>query len=129
VAKRDAPFHLLCGGEQLYAIHDGVLQPLTGTAAPWTVPQRHPRALAADGTIVYAATREGPLWSYDFASGQQRDLGMGGWWGTLALAADGGNLFAVTQAGKLWHIDAARSVKTIIAMSGWEAALALAVSR
>ncbi len=114
-----------------------MVQPLLGPGrsdaasanSGWAVPGRHVRALAADGAIVYAATREGPLWRFDFERGVERDLGMGGWWGTLALAVDGSGLYAVTQAGKLWHLDPEKSVKTIIAMSGWEAALALAVSR
>jgi len=129
--KRADGVHLLCGGDQLYYVHEGIIQSLAGPGGwpGWVVPGRHVRALAANGAQVFVATREGPLWSFDFTRGEQRDLGMGGWWGTLALAADGSGLYAVTQAGKLWHIDPAKSVKTIIAMSGWEGALALAVSR
>jgi hypothetical protein len=131
LVRDGARFHLLCGGEQLLLERGGEIEPASGGAhgRAWRVPGRHPRALAAHGDKIYAATREGPLWELAPLGAAPRDLGMGGWWGTLALAADGSGLYAVTQAGKLWHIDPEHSVKTIIAMSGWEAALALAVSR
>jgi hypothetical protein len=86
-------------------------------------------AVTADGDTLYAATREGPLWEVKLATGARRDLGLGGWWGTLALAAAPGKLYAVTQAGKLWEIDPTAGTKQIVQMSGWEGALALAAAR
>ncbi len=123
--QKTAP-KIFCGGETLFVERAGVVEPQPSGAA-WTIPGRRPRALAADGPTLYAATRDGPLWQ--FTDGHARDLGMGGWWGTLALAAADGKLYAVTQAGKLWLLDPATSTKTILSMDGWEAALALAVSR
>jgi hypothetical protein len=88
-----------------------------------------PAAAAATAHKLYVATREGPLWEIDRQSAAARDLGLGGWWGTLALAATAGRLYAVTQSGKLWEIDPGARTKTVWQMSGWEGALALAVRR
>ena len=84
------------------------------------------RASVIDGGKLYAATREGPLWEVDVASGARRNLGLGGWWGTIALGAAGGKLYAVTITGKVWEIDPAAGTKTIVQMAGWENAIAIA---
>ena len=99
-----------------------------GSDRRWKVAGRPIALAAADGRL-YVATKEGPLWQIDRKSGQQTDLQLGDWWGTLALAAGGGQLWAVTVAGKLWHIDPARRQKTIVAMDGWQGAIDLSVLR
>ena len=88
-----------------------------------------PIALAAGDGKLFVATREGPLWEVDRDSCRARDLGLGGWWGTLALAWADDGLYAVTVAGKLWRIDPARRQKTIVAMDGWQGAIDLSVLR
>jgi hypothetical protein len=112
----------------LFAVRDQQIVELAPTVAAWPVPGRPIALAAADGKL-YVATHEGPLYEIDRGSGARRDLGLGGWWGTLALAAGGGKLYAVTVAGKLWEIDPRAGTKTILAMSGWESALSLSLLR
>ena len=78
----------------------------------------HPVALAAGDGKIYVATREGALYEISRETGARRDLGLGGWWGTLALAFAHGKLYAVTQAGKIWEIDPRTPAKTIVSMGG-----------
>jgi hypothetical protein len=118
---------IACDGEAVFLQHDDAIEQVA-PAAEWKV-SGHPIALAATGGHLFVATREGPLWQIDRDTGRRRDLGLGGWWGTLALAAEGGTLYAVTQAGKIWAIDYAAVTKSIVAMAGWESALSLAIAR
>ena len=114
-------------GASVFAEADGVIVEV-GSDRKWKL-AGHPVALAAGDGKLYAATKEGPLWEIDRATGTQRALPLGDWWGTLALAYGDHALYAVTVAGKLWRIDAARSQKTIVAMDGWQGAIDLAVLR
>jgi hypothetical protein len=114
-------------GAALFAEADGVVVEV-GTDRKWKIAGR-PIALAAGDGKLYAATKEGPLWEIDRASGKQRTLPLGDWWGTLALAYGDHALYAVTVAGKLWRIDPARDGKTIVSMDGWQGAVDLAVLR
>ena len=99
---------------------------LVGTGRTWKVAGR-PIAIAAGDGKLYVATKAGPLVEIDRTSGAQRDLGLGGWWGTIALAYADHALYAVTVAGKLWRIDPAAREKTIVAMDGWQGAIDLSV--
>jgi hypothetical protein len=118
---------LAADGAAIFIEREGAIEEAT-TPRRWKVTGRAIALTAADGKL-YVATKEGPLWEIDRASGAARDLGLGGWWGTIALAAGGGKLYAVTQAGKLWEVDPAAHTKTILTMSGWESALSLALVR
>jgi hypothetical protein len=113
-------------GREVYSEHAGAIERV-GSDRSWKVPGR-PIALAVAPGKLYVATHEGPLWEIDLSTDSQRDLGLGGWWGTLALVAAGGKLYAATQSGKLWQIDPAAGTKTALAMSGWEGTLAVAVA-
>lgn len=117
-------------GASVFAEADGVVVACQadGKGRRWSVPGR-PIALAAGDGKLWAATQAGPLYEVDRTTGAVRDLGLGGWWGTLALARADGALYAVTVAGKLWRIDPAERRKTIVAMDGWQGALDLAVLR
>jgi hypothetical protein len=117
--------HLTADGETLLVEHEGTLE-VVGSSPPasWKL-EGHPIALTAVSGHVFYATREGPLWQLDRATGRKRDLGLGGWWGTLALAAEATRLYAVTQSGKIWAIDFARLEKKALAMDGWQGAVAL----
>jgi hypothetical protein len=119
---------LAADGDAVFVAHDRVIEePLAKRS--FSLPGR-PLALAACRDRLYVATREGPLWEIVRGDGARRDLGLGGWWGTLALTCDGSRLYAVTQAGKVWAVDPGPpAVKTIVAMSGWEAALSLVIRR
>jgi hypothetical protein len=116
-------------GEALLAEHDGLIEEVGVTPVRNWKFVGHVLAMAAVDGHVFAATREGPLWQLDRATGRVRDLGFGSWFGTLALAAEGTRLYVVTQSGKLWQLDFAKGEKTALAMGGWEAAVGLAVSR
>jgi hypothetical protein len=119
---------LAADGPDAFAAVDGALVQL-GSDRRWPLPG-HAIALAAAAGKLFAATKEGPLFELDRASGRLRDLGLGDWWGTLALAAaPDGQLYAVTVSGKLWHIDPVARTKTIVAMDGWQSAIDLAVLR
>ncbi|MCU1280271.1 MAG: hypothetical protein JWM53_3817, partial [bacterium] len=77
--------HLVAAdGVDAFAEHDGAIVQI-GRARSWKVPGR-PIALAAGDGKLWVATREGPLYEVDRASGARRDLGLGDWWGTVALA-------------------------------------------
>jgi len=120
--------HLLAAdGDDAFCERDGEIVQV-GTARAWKVAGR-PIAMAAGGGKLYVATKAGPLVEVDRATGAQRDLGLGEWWGTLGLAFHDGALYAVTIAGKLWRIDPARREKTIVAMDGWQGAIDLSVLR
>ena len=121
LARADAALYILMRDGHLARVQGERTEPVH---VPGTV-----RAFAVDGAKLYAATREGPLWELDLVTKKTRDLGLGGWWSTLALAAAGGKLYAATQAGKLWEIDPAAGTKKIVQMSGWEGALSLAIAR
>jgi hypothetical protein len=114
-------------GSALYAAHDGIIETVGGARPPLPL-KGAALAMAVADNKLYVATRQGPLWEIDLASGASRDLGLGGWWGTLALTSDGKKLFAVTQVGKVWEIDPIANTKTILAMGGWEGALAVVVA-
>jgi hypothetical protein len=114
-------------GASVFAEADGVVVEV-GTDRKWKVAGR-PIALAAGDGKLYVATKEGPLWEVDRATSQQRNLGLGDWWGTIALAYSDHALFAVTVAGKLWRIDPQQRQKTIVAMDGYQGAIDLAVLR
>jgi hypothetical protein len=116
---------LAADGELLLVEHEGTLEAVGSTPpVSWKL-EGHAIAMTAAAGHVFYATREGPLWQLDRASGRKRDLGLGGWWGTLALAADSTHLYAVTQSGKIWTIDFAKSEKSALAMDGWQNAVAL----
>jgi hypothetical protein len=100
----------------------------SGTPNTWHVEGR-PIAMAAGDGKIFVATKAGPLVEIDRASGKQRILPLGDWWGTLALAFGDHALYAVTVAGKLWRIDPVRNEKTIVAMDGWQGAIDLSVLR
>ena len=118
---------LAADGSDVFAEADGdVLH--VGTPERWKVPGR-PIALAAGDGKLWLATKAGPLVELDRATGKERNLPLGDWWGTLALAYADHALFAVTVAGKLWRIDPAHDEKTIVAMDGWQGAIDLAVLR
>ncbi|MGZ3407915.1 MAG: hypothetical protein ACXVAN_15800 [Polyangia bacterium] len=120
--------HLVAAaGDAAFAEHDGAIVEI-GSARTWKLPGR-PIALAAGDGKLWAATKEGPLYELDRASGARRELGLGDWWGTVALAYADHALYAVTVAGKLWRIDPARRQKTIVAMDGWQGAIDLSVLR
>jgi hypothetical protein len=121
--------HLTADGEALIVDHDGAFEVLGGQAAKLGKITGHPIAIAAASGHLFYATREGPLWQLDWQTGRSRDLGLGGWWGTLALAAEGTHLYAVTESGKLWDIDFAAGTKRALAMDGWQNAVALALVR
>lgn len=127
VATLARAHRLAADGSALFVEADGVIVE-AGAARSWKVPGR-PIALAAAAGKLWAATKEGPLWEVDRATGRQRELGLGDWWGTLGLVAADGQLWAVTVAGKLWRIDPERHEKTIVAMDGWQGAVDLAVLR
>jgi hypothetical protein len=114
-------------GASVFAEADGVIVE-AGVPRRWKVSGR-PVALAAGAGKLWVATKEGPLWEIDRATGTQRDLKLGDWWGTLALGFAGGQLYAVTVAGKLWRIDPHKGDKTIVAMDGWQGAVDLSVLR
>ena len=118
---------LAADGASVFAEADGTVVEV-GSDRRWRIAGR-PIALAAGNGRLYVATKEGPLWQIDRQSGQQLDLQLGDWWGTLALAVADGQLWAVTVAGKLWRIDPARRQKTIVAMDGWQGAIDLSVLR
>jgi hypothetical protein len=118
---------LAADGGALFVEADGVIVE-AGTPHQWRVPGR-PIALAAAAGKLWVATKEGPLWELDLATGSRRELGLGDWWGTLGLVAADGQLWAVTVAGKLWRIDPVRHEKTILSMDGWQGAVDLAVLR
>ncbi len=118
---------LAADGNDLFAEADGDILHV-GTPERWRVPGQ-PIALAAGDGKLYAATKAGPLVEIDRASGKQRVLPLGDWWGTIALAYGDHALYAVTVAGKLWRIDPAKNGKTIVAMSGWQGAIDLSVLR
>ena len=118
---------LAADGASVFAEADGVVVEV-GVDRRWKA-AGHPIALAAGDGKLWLATKEGPLWEIDRTSGQQRDLQLGDWWGTLALAYADHALYAVTVAGKLWRIDPARREKTIVAMDGWQGAIDLSVLR
>jgi hypothetical protein len=119
---------LLAGdGDVLVGVHDGKIEQVNGSGS-WKLTGQ-PVAAAACGGKVFVATKEGPLWQLDRATGRQRDLGLGAWWTTLALACQGTHLYAATQSGKLWDIDYAAQTKTALAMDGWQNTAALAVTR
>jgi hypothetical protein len=120
--------HLIAtDGADAFAEHEGAIVQI-GTARSWKLPGR-PIALAAGDGKLWVATKEGPLYEVDRASGVRRELGLGDWWGTIALAWADHALYAVTVAGKLWRIDPARREKTIVAMDGWQGAIDLSVLR
>jgi hypothetical protein len=128
LALVDPHAHLIAAdGDEGFAEHDGVIVRI-GSARSWKVPGR-PIALAAGDGKLWVATKEGPLYEVDRASGTRRDLGLGDWWGTVALAYAGHALYAVTVAGKLWRIDPTGPNKTIVAMDGWQGAIDLSVLR
>lgn len=114
-------------GASVFAEADGVVVEV-GTDHKWKITGR-PIALAAGDGKLYVATKEGPLWEVDRATGTQRNLGLGDWWGTIALSYGDHALYAVTVAGKLWKIDPQRRQKTIVAMDGYQGAVDLAVLR
>jgi|GEM_PF-5727074 len=118
---------LVYDGAKLLVAHDGVIEEL-GTSHKWQVEGR-PIAMAATATRIYCATKEGPLWLIEREPGSQRDLGLGGWWGTLALDADanGHGVYVATQSGKLWHIDPVTLTKVAAAMDGWAGTVGLLV--
>lgn len=122
-----AQIHLIAAdGDAVFAEADGVVVE-AGSDRRWKVSGR-PIALAAGDGKLFVATKEGPLWQIDRASGKQVNVGLGDWWGTVALAHSDA-LYAVTVAGKIWRIDPAKREKTIVAMDGWQGALDLAVLR
>lgn len=118
---------LATDGAALFAEADGTVVTVGGDRR-WKV-DGHPIALAAGDGKLWAATKEGGLWEIDRASGAQRDLELGQWWGTLGLAYADHALYAVTVAGKLWRIDPRKREKTIVAMDGWQGAIDLSVLR
>src|SRR5258706_7225067 len=85
LARADSALYILTRDGHLARVQGEHTEPVR---VPGTV-----RAFAVDGAKLYAATREGPLWELDLVTKKTRDLGMGGWWGTLALAAAGGKLY------------------------------------
>jgi hypothetical protein len=127
VLERPRLHRIAADGNDVFAEADGDVVHV-GTPEHWRVPGQ-PIAMAAGDGKLYLATRAGPLVELDRATGQQRTLPLGDWWGTLALAWGDHALYAVTVAGKLWRIDPARNEKTIVAMSGWQGAIDLAVLR
>ena len=70
-----------------------------------------PIALAAGDGKLWLATKAGPLVEVDRATGRERNLPLGDWWGTIALAYADHALYAVTVAGKLWRIDPAHDAE------------------
>jgi outer membrane protein assembly factor BamB len=114
-------------GADAFCEHDGAIVQI-GTSHTWKIAGR-PIALAAGDGKLYVATKEGPLWEVDRATGKQANLGLGDWWGTIALTYGEHALYAVTVAGKLWKIDPQRRQKTIVAMDGYQGAVDLAVLR
>ncbi|HEX9102479.1 MAG TPA: hypothetical protein VF997_09755, partial [Polyangia bacterium] len=120
--------HLVAAdGKDAFCERDGEIVQI-GTSRTWKVAGR-PIAMAAGDGKLYVATKAGPLVEIDRASGAQRTLPLGDWWGTIALAWGEHALFAVTVAGKLWRIDPNRGEKTIVAMDGWQGAIDLSVLR
>jgi hypothetical protein len=126
VAKWPHGGFLAGDGDALIGVHDGQIEQQGGGS--WKLTGQ-PVAVTACGGKVFVATKEGPLWQLDRATGRQRDLGMGSWWATLALACQGTHLYAATQSGKLWDIDYAATTKTAIAMDGWQNTVAIAVAK
>ena len=109
----------------MFAEADGVIVEV-GTDRKWKIAGR-PIALAAGDGKLYVATKEGPLWEVDRATGTQRNLGLGDWWGTIALAYGDHALYAVTVAGKLWkHRSAATTRRR---SSPWTASRAPSTSQ
>jgi hypothetical protein len=117
---------LVSDGVQPVGIHDGNVTLPGGKRMPLT---GRPVAAGGGGGHVFVATKEGPLWQFDTASGRSRKLGLGDWWGALAIAVDGQKLFVATQSGKLWEIDYGKLEKNALAMDGWQAAIGMAVSK
>jgi len=118
---------LVSDGTQAVGIHDGNVTALGGK--PIALPGRPVAAGGGEGHV-FVATKEGPLWQFDLASGRSRKLpGLGDWWGALAIAVDGQKLYVPTQSGKLWEIDYGKVEKTALAMDGWQGAVAAAVSK
>jgi hypothetical protein len=121
-------FAIAADGEAVYAlVVDGTTMSVAPAGGTPTVLPGRPLAIAAAAGHVFVATREGPLWQLDVATSRRRDLGLGGWWGTLALAADATHVYAVTVSGKIWSIDIVSLTKTAVSMGGWESAAALSV--
>jgi hypothetical protein len=118
---------LAVDGHDAFAEHDGVINHV-GAGEGWNV-HGQPVALAAGDGKLWVAMKSGPLVEIDRASGKQRVLPLGDWWGTIALAYGDHALYAVTVAGKLWRIDPQKDQKTIVAMDGWQGAIDLAVLR
>jgi hypothetical protein len=127
VAKWPHPGLLLSDGNVLLGVHDGAVEEVGASSRSWKLDGHAIAGAACDGRV-FVATHEGPLWQLDRASGRKRDLGLGGWWGTLALACRGTHLYAATQSGKLWDIDFAAGTKRALAMDGWQSTVALAVT-
>jgi hypothetical protein len=118
---------LLAGDTMPLGIHDGVVEVIGAPDKKWPI-TGHPIAAAATGERLFVATREGPLWQIDLATGRQRDLGLGGWWGTLAMAAQATHLYVATSSGKVWDIDYAAGTKTALAMDGWQGTVGIAMA-
>ena len=125
LAKIRHAWFVVCDGDAVLVLHDRVVEQV-GAGRSWSFVGR-PLALAASAGQLFVATTEGPLWQIDRQSGRRRDLGLGGWWGTLALAAEGTHLYAATQSGKIWSIDFAAVQKEALQMGGWEATLAMTI--
>lgn len=117
---------LVSDGTQPVGIHDGKVT-LPG-GKQMALAGRPVAAGGGDGHV-FVATKEGPLWQFDTASGRSRKLGLGDWWGALALAVDGPKLYVATQSGKLWEIDYGKVEKSALAMDGWQGAIGMAVSK
>jgi hypothetical protein len=118
---------LAADGNDVFAEADGDVVHV-GTTERWKIAGQ-PIALAAGDGKLWAATKAGPLVELDRATGKERTLPLGDWWGTLALAYGDHALYAVTVAGKLWRIDPGKNQKTIVAMDGWQGAIDLSVLR
>ncbi len=90
-----------------------------------------PIALAASDGRVFAATKEGPLYQLDRATGRTRDLGGGAWFNVLAMQATATRLYVLTTSGKVWAIDFTEEPprKQALAFDGWQMAIGLVVSR
>jgi hypothetical protein len=124
----DPRAHLIAAdGDAAFVESDGTIVQVGG-GRNYKVPGR-PIALAAGDGKLWVATREGPLFELDRASGTRRELGLGDWWGTVGLAYADHAIYAVTVAGKLWRIDPVKREKTIVAMDGWQGAVDLSVLR
>ncbi len=91
--------------------------------------QGHPIALALTEKRIYVATKEGPLWIIDRATGMQRELVFGNWWNVIDMSAYEDRLYIITSSGKLWEIAPDVPEKHALAMSGWESAYTIAVLR